>query len=224
MFCCPRCSARPRYNPSACSRPNADPGLRSTPIRRWTRRRCATPQPQWPRQTASPSSIRRRCDRSRCRRPSRRVDASASMSGSGLCVRLRQDLPDEPHARLLSHGAEVDAFRVAVIRRFPRGWTDPETAAKNDVTRQSVYAAWLIERFGDAVVVEQCALVAFRRTRAIRGLGRAPEGPDATLHGTFVVSNPKVFAQVLRHGVGRHRAYGYGMLLLRPPNHLAAER
>ena len=87
-----------------------------------------------------------------------------------------------------------------------------------------VYAAWLIERFGDAVVVEQCALVAFRRTRTIRGLGRGPEGPDATLHGAFVVSNPKVFAQVLRHGVGRHRAYGYGMLLLRPPNHLAAER
>ena len=138
--------------------------------------------------------------------------------------RLRQDLSDEPHARLLSHGAEVDAFKVAVIQRFPRGWTDPEAAAKGDVTRQSVYAEWLNERFGDAVVVEQCALVAFRRTRALRGQGRGPEGPDATLHGTFVVSNPEVFAKVLRHGVGRHRAYGYGMLLLRPPNHLAAER
>ena len=91
-------------------------------------------------------------------------------------------------------------------------------ATKNGVTRQSVYTEWLTERFGDAVAVEQCDLIAFRRSRAIRGTGRGPEGPDATLHGTLAVSNPETFVQILRTGVGRHRAYGYGMLLLRPPN------
>ena len=132
--------------------------------------------------------------------------------------RLRQDLPDPQAGRLLSKSQEVDAFRLEVIRRFPHGWADPGAAAsKNGVTRQSVYTEWLTERFGDAVSVEQCNLVAFRRSRAIRGTERCPEGPDATLHGTFAVSNPKAFAQILRNGVGRHRAYGYGMLLLRPP-------
>ena len=43
------------------------------------------------------------------------------------------------------------------------------------------------------------------------------EGPDATVHGTMTVTDPTAFARLLAHGVGRHRAYGYGMLLLRPP-------
>jgi hypothetical protein len=44
----------------------------------------------------------------------------------------------------------------------------------------------------------------------------SPEGPDAILRGEFVVKDPASFAAVLTNGVGRHRAYGYGMLLLRP--------
>ena len=132
--------------------------------------------------------------------------------------RLRQDLTDPQASRRLLKGQEVDAFRLEAIRRFPRGWADSSAAAsKNGVTRQSVYVEWLTGRFGDAVAVEECNLVAFRRSRAIRGTGRGPEGPDATLHGTLAVSNPKAFAQILRNGVGRHKAYGYGMLLLRPP-------
>ena len=143
---------------------------------------------------------------------------------SGFDIRLRpvrrlgQDMTDPQTGRVLSKGREVDAFRLEVIRRFPQGWSDPDVAAaSNGVTRQTVYTEWLIERFGDAVSVEQCNIAAFRRSHAIRGTERAPEGPDATLHGTLAVSNPVVFAQILRNGVGRHRAYGYGMLLLRPP-------
>ena len=132
--------------------------------------------------------------------------------------RLRQNLTDPQTGQCLSKGSEVDAFRLEAIRRFPRGWAESSVAAsKNGVTRQSVYVEWLTGRFGDAVAVEECNLVAFRRSRAIRGTGRGPEGPDATLHGTLAVSNPKAFARILRNGVGRHRAYGYGMLLLRPP-------
>ena len=132
--------------------------------------------------------------------------------------RLRQDMTDPQAGRVLSKGREVDAFRLEVIRRFPQGWADPDVAAaSNGVTRQTVYTEWLIERFGDAVSVEQCNIATFRRSHAIRGTERAPEGPDATLHGTLSVSNPAVFAKILRNGVGRHRAYGYGMLLLRPP-------
>ena len=101
---------------------------------------------------------------------------------------------------------------------IPQGWADPAAAAsKNGVTRESVYTDWLIERLGAAASVEQCNLAAFRRNHAIRGAERTLEGPDTTLHGTLAVSDPTVFAQILRNGIGRHRAYGYGMLLLRPP-------
>ena len=132
--------------------------------------------------------------------------------------RLGRALTDPQSGRLLPKGQEVDAFRLEVMRRFPQGWADSGAAAsKNGVTRESVYTDWLIERLGDAASVEQCNLAAFRRNRAIRGTERTLEGPDTTLHGTLAVSDPTVFARILRSGIGRHRAYGYGMLLLRPP-------
>ncbi|GHE81823.1 hypothetical protein GCM10019059_44550 [Camelimonas fluminis] len=51
--------------------------------------------------------------------------------------------------------------------------------------------------------------------------GRRIEGPDATFHGSLVVTDPEAFTILLARGVGRHRAYGYGMLLLRPPQRQA---
>ncbi len=137
--------------------------------------------------------------------------------------RLHGDLADPQSGRALRRGAEVDAFRLEVMRRFPSGWDD-SAAARAGVTRQSVYAGWLRERFGDAVAVEECRLVAVSRSRAVRGKNGGPEGPDAILHGTFAVAEEETFAGILRNGLGRHRAYGYGMLLLRPPNRAVPER
>ena len=137
--------------------------------------------------------------------------------------RLHRDLADPQSGRSLAKGAEVDAFRLEVMRRFPSGWSD-SAAARAGVTRQLVYTAWLGERFGNAVAVEECRLVSVSRSRAVRGDGGGPEGPDAILHGTFAVADKETFAGVLRNGVGRHRAYGYGMLLLRPPNRTVPER
>ena len=137
--------------------------------------------------------------------------------------RLRGDLADPQLGRALSKGAEVDAFRLEVMRRFPTGWAD-SAAARAGVTRESVYAEWLCERFGNAVAVEKCRLVSVSRSRAVRGKNGGPEGPDAILHGTFAVANEEAFAGLLRNGVGRHRAYGYGMLLLRAPSQTVPER
>ena len=137
--------------------------------------------------------------------------------------RLRCDLADPQLGRSLSRGAEVDAFWLEVMRRFPSGWAD-SAAARAGVTRESVYAEWLCERLGDAVAVEECGLVSVSRSRAVRSDGRGPEGPDVILHGTFTVANEETFAGFLRNGVGRHRAYGYGMLLLRPPNKTIPEQ
>ena len=146
--------------------------------------------------------------------------------------RLRSSIQDSQSGRTLSPGAEVDAFRVAALHRFPEGWNlnpdkePPEAQGTLRGRRSDVYTEWLIERFGDAASVEsnECRLAAFQRTRTVRGDGAGPQGPDATLHGVLTVRDANAFSRLLRKGVGRHKAYGYGMLLLRPPGAPPMER
>lgn len=140
--------------------------------------------------------------------------------------RVRSAVHDPQLGSSLKRGSEVDAFRLELIRRFPAEAGKPvvSAAAEAGVTRQSVYTEWLSERLGDAASVEHCELAAFQRTRVIRGENGGPEGPDAILHGTMTVARADEFVRLLRKGVGRHRAYGYGMLLLRPPGRRAPSR
>ena len=56
-----------------------------------------------------------------------------------------------------------------------------------------------------------------RRLSAHGGGRRAARRPDVTFRGVLEVIDPERFAGTLARGVGRHRAFGYGMLLLRPP-------
>lgn len=140
--------------------------------------------------------------------------------------RVRSDVHDPQFGSSLKRGSEVDAFRLELIRGFPAEPGKPNTsdAAEAGVTRQSVYAKWLSERLGNAASVEHCELTSFQRSRVIRGGSGGPEGPDVVLHGAMTVGKEDEFARVLRKGVGRHRAYGYGMLLLRPPGRPAPSR
>lgn len=133
--------------------------------------------------------------------------------------RLRRDLQDTQTRTVARQGREIDAFRLALLQRFPDGWRESGAPAKDSgMSRESTYASWLSERLSGAATVEECRLSSFSRSRAVRGDGRGPEGPDATLHGTLCVQDPESFVRRLREGIGRHRAYGYGMMLLRPPN------
>ena len=128
----------------------------------------------------------------------------------GFEVRLR---PVIRKARGSGHEeAELDAFQVKA-ETFPKG--------KMPHSREEVYAQWLseqLERHGGAKLdVPLTRLVSFQRTRAVRKLHRRPsEGPDAVMQGNLTVTDPAKFAAMLARGIGRHRAYGYGMLLLRP--------
>ncbi len=88
-------------------------------------------------------------------------------------------------------------------------------------TREQVYREWLagqIARRGGAVLeLERTRLVSFQRSRAYRKLrARHSEGPDAVMRGILTVTDSEGFTNLLARGIGRHRAYGYGMLLLRP--------
>jgi CRISPR system Cascade subunit CasE len=130
--------------------------------------------------------------------------------------RLAFDLRVRPVRRLVKpagvfpKGAEVDAFLVEALRRFPDG--PPE---ESGLGREAVYAAWLAERLIGAAEVERVRIARFER-RTVRRGGRTVEGPDVTLHGELVIRDGTAFAERLATGVGRHAAYGYGMLLLRP--------
>ena len=133
--------------------------------------------------------------------------------------RLRRDMRDNQTGRVVGRGSEIDAFRLAILQQFPDGWRERGAHAKQSgVSRESIYSAWLAERLAGAATLEECRLSSFSRSRAVRGDGQGPEGPDATLQGILTVDGPEALARRLREGVGRHRAYGYGMLLLRPPN------
>lgn len=89
--------------------------------------------------------------------------------------------------------------------------------------REEVYLDWLgqeLARDGAAELVS-AAMSGFQLVRPKRkGQGRKAVGagvrPDARLEGELAVADPDAFKRLLARGIGRHRAFGYGMLLLRP--------
>jgi CRISPR system Cascade subunit CasE len=111
-----------------------------------------------------------------------------------------------------SGSRELDVF-------LHRGLAAPD----EPLSREAVYADWLRATLaeGGAGVsgvavhrLDQAPLVrrASGRARRLPGARR----PDVTFRGTLTVTDPDLFAVLLARGVGRHRAFGYGMLLLRP--------
>ena len=107
-------------------------------------------------------------------------------------------------------GAEMDAFQWEAERH------PPGAMPRN---REEVYTDWLSAQFQrqGGVELNLASLVSFQRTRAVRALQRRSfEGPSALMRGTLTVTDGEKFTRLLARGVGRHRAYGYGMLLLRP--------
>lgn len=90
--------------------------------------------------------------------------------------------------------------------------------------REEIYRAWLARELArdGAATMSAAQMISFRRIRlsrsdhaATRRL-RVCERPDALMRGVLEVNDPVAFAALLRRGVGRHRAFGFGMLLLRP--------
>ncbi len=108
-------------------------------------------------------------------------------------------------------GAEVDVF-------LARAWAAPEAP----VEREAVYRDWLADalaRSGGARL-GHARMISFRRVRLVRRnrarKASAVERPDVRFRGTLAVADPERFQTLLRRGVGRHRSFGFGMLLLRP--------
>lgn len=92
--------------------------------------------------------------------------------------------------------------------------------------RDEVYRDWLQKQLGAAALVEDMRLDGFRLVHVLRR-GQREKGadkrtaprisrPHALLCGTLSVGDSSGFQALLRRGIGRHRAFGYGMLLLKP--------
>ncbi len=115
-------------------------------------------------------------------------------------------------------GRERDVFLAEIDKR---GVPDAE------LSREAVYAEWMARELarGEAAKVDRAQLDGFKLTASLRkgsaAAGRRPAqrvaGPDALFSGELTVRDPTGFAALLARGVGRHRAFGFGMLLLRPP-------
>lgn len=122
-------------------------------------------------------------------------------------VRLGSAMPSDadPRGRGFRKGAEIDAYVAARTRSFA------------PVFRDQVYLEWLAARLAPAaeLIRDHTALHRFQRSQTLRR--RLSEGPDAIVHGTLRIADPDHFASLLSRGVGRHCAYGFGMLLLRAP-------
>jgi CRISPR system Cascade subunit CasE len=114
-------------------------------------------------------------------------------------------------------GAELDIFLIEALRNFPSDSAPEETMLQAGRSREAVYTDWLRQRLaGAATLAPGVRLTCFLRHRAARK-GSSVEGPDVTLQGDLKIDSPERFQELLRGGIGRHKAYGYGMILLRPP-------
>ena len=146
--------------------------------------------------------------------PSSSLDGRPMPTAWNAGTRLGFELLTRPTVRRArgsgNPGAEIDAFQREA-ERYPPG-AMPRS-------REEVYTDWLseqLQRHG-GVELDSASLASFQRTRSMRALRRRPfEGPTALLRGTMTVTDGDYFTNLLGRGVGRHRSYGYGMLLLRP--------
>ena len=108
-------------------------------------------------------------------------------------------------------GQERDAFQQEA---------EAHTRGGMNRTREEVYREWLRLQIESrhAGTLEGARLISFQRQRAVRSLrGPTVEGPHALMRGVLSPrADSSEFHSLIDRGIGRHRSYGYGMLLLRP--------
>jgi len=118
-------------------------------------------------------------------------------------------------------GSERDIYQYRMEQR-PQGSDEPRPS------REALYREWLEHRLSNdnAAKLDGAAMHGFSLRQVVRrpqvgdGEGqrkpKAVTGPDVLMSGELAVGNPDAFRRLLTRGIGRHRAFGFGMLLLRP--------
>ena len=86
-------------------------------------------------------------------------------------------------------------------------------------TREQTYYHWLAnllqEKAGAQAPVHAMVMTHYRSRRVRRSLASPVMTlPDATIRGACTIEDPAKWHNALAFGIGRHKAYGYGMILL----------
>lgn len=118
-------------------------------------------------------------------------------------------------------GVEKDVFLRALDRL---GKATPERGSSDLADlREKAYLDWFQRQWQEAIDIEHLRLAGLARGRLLRrGLKggerstRSIERPQVLFDGIARVRDPQRFAERLARGVGRHRAFGFGMVLLAP--------
>lgn len=90
--------------------------------------------------------------------------------------------------------------------------------------RAEVYRQWFASQWNGVAQLEDVEVLGMAaRTRLLRRARngqnrlRVVERPQALFGASAVVQDSDRFAELLTRGIGRHRAFGFGMVLLAPP-------
>jgi CRISPR system Cascade subunit CasE len=101
---------------------------------------------------------------------------------------------------------ECDVFMRAVATKGDGArWLD----------KHDVYDAWFREQIPEAAATLKSVRISrLGKTQVYRKGAPNLAGPDVTFSGVLQAGDPALFQDCLRRGVGRHRAFGFGMILL----------
>jgi len=118
-------------------------------------------------------------------------------------------------------GKERDLYQYRMEQR-------PVDSTEDKPSREVIYRQWLEQRLtsDNAARLVNASLEGFALSRVVRRAlssdakgqrsAKGVNGPDALFRGVLEVTDSAAFAGLVARGIGRHRAFGYGMLLLRP--------
>jgi len=115
-----------------------------------------------------------------------------------------------------------DRERDVYLRRL-----DSRKNGSPRLAREHVYVEWLETQLQGAARLLDARMVGFRLVQLLRrshdSSARKRKSsfltrPDVLIRGRLAISDTNRFQQTLVRGIGRHRSFGYGMLLLRPPS------
>ncbi len=121
-----------------------------------------------------------------------------------------------PVVRQARTGIEKDVFLVQ------------DEGRESQLDRASIYSEWVKKQ----IELRAGAQVAFIQLAGFSLLEHVRKGPKVTrprtwtkivrpsalMQGELIVKDQNAFMQAVATGIGRHKAFGYGMLLLRPPS------
>lgn len=136
---------------------------------------------------------------------------------------------------------EGDVWLLETHRRYLDAVNDQsfsgtlqEYRQQHNNLREPIYRAWFQRQFDgnekegipqaaqlETISIDgcQCNMLTARGGKEHSGAptkGKKRNMPEISLSGVLRVADSQAFARLVKRGIGRHRAFGYGMLLLKP--------